>query len=231
MTYGTAPGISAPEYPEWYLLLQAAVLRHLPPPDAIGEDAALAWAGRGEALAQALSTALASPELEPRPEFQPQPEAEVPSPVPVQHQFDSDLSPRVPRGFSLKGKATEHRNMGMVALELRDGTLYANRQEIVRHISPSQLNGKGIEGHKLREELRTKTVLNACVRDYLFDHPEIIPESWKEGATYFWGTIFRDSVGFLCVACLRWSGHKWVWSYYWLGHFWRAGELAAVLGG
>lgn len=155
---------------------------------------------------------------------------------------DTDLNPKIRSDFSLTGQGTEHRKMGKIKLELRDGKLYANGKEVIRYVSPNQTGnfqrGNVIEGHKLREELKGKQALNACIRDYLFEHPELIPESWKEGVTYFWGTIalWRDpmyphSGGDLYVAYLQWRGDKWgwLWNYDKLDRLWFNEEPAALL--
>ena len=86
-----------------------------------------------------------------------------------------------------------------------------------------------IRGTELREELKGKPVLNANVLDYLLKHPELIPEEWKGKAVFFWGTIYRDSRGNLCVRCLYWDGSRWYWSHNWLDDFWLADNLALLL--
>lgn len=74
-----------------------------------------------------------------------------------------------------------------------------------------------------------KILLDVRILEELLKHPELIPEEWKKGLTYFWGTIFRDSDGSLYVAYLRWAGCDWYWRYYWLGLDWVDGEPAACL--
>ncbi len=125
---------------------------------------------------------------------------------------DCDALPNIPSGLFLDGTGTEHRKMGKMRLEKRaDGKLYANGVEVVRYLSPNQINGKMIGGRRLRTELKKKQVLNACVFDALLTHPELIPDEWKTGRTYFWGTIFRDADGYLHVLCLCWFGGGWIW--------------------
>lgn len=153
-----------------------------------------------------------------------------PAPLPMSITIDADLNPNVPSDLYLTGKGTEHRKMGKITLEKReDGKLYANGIEVVRYLSPNQQNGKTIQGHKLRKELKDKQVLNACILDALLANPQLIPDDWKTGVTYFWGTIFRDAIGFLYVGCLFWSGGRWNWDYNWLGHGWGSDRPAASL--
>lgn len=143
----------------------------------------------------------------------------------ITHTLNTDATPKTPSGWKIE----EHRPMGQVTLELRAGKLFANGREVVRLLSDNQKNGRTIRGHELRKELADKPVLNACVRDYMIEHPELIPEDWKTGGTYFWGTIFRGSVGGLCVAYLYWGGDGWYWVCDWLGNGWSANEPAAVV--
>jgi len=145
-----------------------------------------------------------------------------------EHIVDCDAMPEILSDWQKE----EHRKMGKVKLEKRDGKLYANGQEVVRHLSKNQKNGIMIGGHKLRQELvdmKGKIFLNACILDYLLKHPELIPEEWKKGVTYFWGTIFRRSDGSLFVADLRWFGGGWGWDDRWLDYAWGDDEPAACL--
>lgn len=142
---------------------------------------------------------------------------------------DCDLNPRIPSSLYLTGEGTEHRKMGKMILEKRDGKLYANGREVVRYLSPNQQNGKTIQGHKLRKELKNKQVLNACILDALLANPQLIPDDWKTGVTYFWGTIFRSADGLLYVKYLVWFGGRWYWLYRWLGRDWDSRDPAASL--
>jgi len=154
----------------------------------------------------------------------------LPDSLPNQLVVDCDARPRIPSGLSLEGEGTEHRTMGKITLEKRaDGKLYANGREVVRYLSPNQQNSKVIQGHKLREELKGKRILNACILDALLANPELIPDDWKNGVTYFWGTIFRDADGDLYVEDLDWDGGGWYWGYDGLGNVWNADEPAACL--
>ena len=154
-----------------------------------------------------------------------------PAPLPMSIVIDSDLNPNVPSGLYLTGEGTEHRKMGKITLEKRDdGKLYANGKEVVRYLSPNQQNGKVIQGHKLRKELKDKQVLNACIMDALLANPQLIPDEWKSGYTYFWGTTFlRRASGLLCVGYLCWDGDGWVWYCLWLGLDWDSRGPAASL--
>lgn len=95
------------------------------------------------------------------------------------------------------------------------------------HFDPGQQDGKVIRGHDLKKKLEGQPVLPAHVLDYLLEHPEIIPESWKGKAIFFWGTIYRYADGSLCVRCLSWYGGRWVWVR-WLDDDWDAYNPCAV---
>ena len=153
-----------------------------------------------------------------------------PAPLPMSIIVDCDADPEVPSGLYLTGEGTEHRKMGQITLEKRaDGKLYANGKEVVRYLSKKQQGGNHIQGHKLRKELKDKQVLNACIPDALLANPHLIPEEWKSGLTYFWGTIFRRADGDLYVECFGWGGDGWHWDDRWLGVGWSDYEPAASL--
>jgi len=153
-----------------------------------------------------------------------------PAPLPMSIVVDCDLDPRVPSGLYLTGDGTEHRKMGQITLEKRpNGKLYANGREVVRYLSPKQQNDKTIGGHKLRNELKGKQALNACILDALLANQQLIPEEWKKGFTYFWGTIFRGALGNLYVGCLCWYDGRWHWHDRWLVRDWDDVEPAALL--
>ena len=153
-------------------------------------------------------------------------------PVEVEYVLNTDASPRIPSGYNLTGKGAKHKGMGKVRFEKRaDGQLYLNGRKAVRHLSLNQKDGKVIQGHKLRKELEdeNRPLLNATVRDYLIAHPELIPEDWKTGVTYFWDTVFCDADGDLLVRYLYWDGDRWRWYIYWLDNDWNDNEPAASL--
>lgn len=131
--------------------------------------------------------------------------------------IDCYADPLLPSGW----KGVEYHKKG--------GQLKLDLSKIKLHLSPNQMNGKYVEGNKLRKELATEPVLNANILDYLLAHPELIPEDWKGKYVFFWGTIYRNSHGRLCVRCLYWHGSAWDWSYYWLVGGFSGSGPAAVL--
>ena len=120
----------------------------------------------------------------------------------IERLIDCDAAPFVPDGWSVE----EHK---------KGGSLKFDSSKISLYLSKKQKKGT-IGGHDLREELANKPVMNANVLDYLLAHPELIPESWKGKAIFFWGTIYRSSGGGLCVRYLGSVGSEWDWSYRWL---------------
>ena len=82
------------------------------------------------------------------------------------------------------------------------------------HLELEQQDGC-INGNVLKERLKDKG-LSAKVLDYLLEHPELIPEEWKEKCVFFWGTIYRYTDDRLYVRYLCWFGSQWGWSCRWL---------------
>lgn len=134
--------------------------------------------------------------------------------VVVKHIIDCDADPFLPAGWK-------------VEFHKKGGSFEWDPIKVKLHLSPNQQNGKTIEGNKLRKELANEPVLNANVLDYLLAHTELIPEEWKGKATFFWGTIYRDSGGSLCGRYLYWDGYRWNWYYYWLDNDWNDNSPAA----
>lgn len=132
-----------------------------------------------------------------------------------EYAIDCDADPFVPDGWTVE----EH---------CKGGVFKWNAEGVTLYLDKGQKNGKWLEGNKLRKELADKPVLNANVLDYLLAHPHLIPEEWKGKAVFFWGTIYRDRVGDLCVRFLFWRGGRWCWCAFWLGVGWLGGSPAAV---
>jgi len=99
---------------------------------------------------------------------------------------------------------------------------------VTLHLDEGQLDGKYIEGNKLRKKIVGKSPYNANLLDFYLAHPELIPESWKGKLVYFWGTIYRGADGFLYVRYLYWNGSRWDWHCHWLGNDWCDNNPAAV---
>ncbi|MCX6751445.1 MAG: hypothetical protein NT161_01615 [Candidatus Nomurabacteria bacterium] len=140
----------------------------------------------------------------------------------VEHAIDCDSDPFIPSGW----KVEEHQKGGIIKFDASKVSFY---------LSKKQKSGSSIEGNKLREELKNKKVLNANVLDYLLANPKAIPDEWKKdenGNTryiFFWGTIYRVSVGDLYVRFLSWDGGEWDWGSFWLGGDFVSYNPSAVL--
>lgn len=152
--------------------------------------------------------------------------------VVIKNHIVNGDKPFIPDGW----KVEKHTPLG--GKLTRDGdNLFLNGRKIGFHLSPNQAEGEYIESNKLRKELQDNRVeiLNANVLDYLREHPELIPDSWKvdeQGKTryiFFWGTVYRGSGGRLRVRCLCWLGGEWGWSNRWLDREWDSLSPAAVL--
>ncbi|MDQ3014933.1 MAG: hypothetical protein M3Q73_03650 [bacterium] len=149
----------------------------------------------------------------------------------VDHIVNGDADPFLPDGWNVE----EHKKQGDMKITRDGDNLFVNGKKIEFFLSDKQQGNKVIEGNKLRKELADKPILNANVLDYLYEHLELIPESWKKDAggntryIFFWGTVYRHSDGDLCVRCLCWCGGAWRWSDYWLDDSWFGYYPSAVL--
>lgn len=113
------------------------------------------------------------------------------------------------------------------------GKIKFDPSKLSLHLEPEQEKGH-INGKTLAERFKT-TGLSSVVLDYLWEHQDQIPESWKEKKDgyiqfiYFWGTIFRSAGGSLCVQCVFWEDGAWRRNYNWLGNVWNSNYPAAEL--
>ena len=125
---------------------------------------------------------------------------------------DCDVAPFVPEGWTV----VENRPCGQIKPEETD--LY---------VSEGQEKGS-VSGYELQKKLANLPVLNAVMLDWYLAHPELIPEDWKGKYVFFWGTIYRNSDGRLCVRCLHWDGSQWYWDCSWLGSDFDSSDPAVV---
>lgn len=110
----------------------------------------------------------------------------------------------------------------------KDGTLVWDPKKVRLHLDDAQRGEGRIGGHDLRKALKGKPVLNANVLDHLLKHPHLIPREWKKKYVFFWGTVYRNRVGYLIVRYLYWDGDRWSWNGYWLGNEWYSVGPAVV---
>ncbi|MFZ4648250.1 MAG: hypothetical protein ACOYMB_01290 [Patescibacteria group bacterium] len=105
-----------------------------------------------------------------------------------EHIIDCDAAPSEPEGLTL--------------VSHKKGGLFKYNSNIQLYLSSRQRKGGLSTGNEIRGELENSPVLNANVLDYLYHYPELIPESWDGLTIFFWGTIYRNEFGSLCVRYL-----------------------------
>ena len=127
--------------------------------------------------------------------------------------IDCDVDPLCPSGLRVAEESEQ------VPGRVR-GKFQWDPANVRLYLSPGQQDGMFIDGHKLRKELKKKQVFGVWLLDLLLAHPELIPDEWRGKTVFFWGTIYRDSAGRLCVRYLDWVGERWNSDYDWLdGNF------------
>ncbi len=131
-----------------------------------------------------------------------------------QHIIDCHANPHIPEGWQVR---EEDQLPGRVC-----GQLIWDSSKVVMRMYSNRL------GEEFRGELANEPVLNANVLHYLFRNQHFIPENWKHAFNYFWGTIFLDSDGRLCVGCLNFWGGGWTWHYEYLDEYW-LGDIVVLL--
>lgn len=139
----------------------------------------------------------------------------------IEHLVDLDKTPFIPDGWSIAPDSEQLPN------RIR-GKVKFDQSKIALHLDDSQKSGKVAEGNKLKKKLEKMPVYGAQQLDFYLANPHLIPEDWKGKVIFFWGTIYRSARGDLYVRYLCWSGDRWNWNYYWLGHGWDVRNPAAV---
>lgn len=131
----------------------------------------------------------------------------------AEHIVDLEKDPYISSVLLNNAKVDEHRGEGVVRIKKMNDGLYIDDRKIILYLSKKQIDGDCISGRELREKMSDKPVVNANVLDFLLKHPELIPDDWKARCIFFWGTIYRDTLGWN-VRCLVWESagagpHKW----------------------
>src|SRR3989344_7091970 len=140
-------------------------------------------------------------------------------------------TPKLPFGGV---EVEQHIGEGWAIVGKRADGLYVNGRKVVLYLSNRQMDGRIIQGCKLREELTGKFVLNANILDALYDNQYLIPKDWKkdkDGDTryiFFWATIYRHAYSRPCVRYLYFASGAWSRLYDWLDDDWRGSYHAAL---
>jgi len=128
---------------------------------------------------------------------------------------DLDADPFCPDGW----KVVSHQKGGKRKFDPTATGLY---------LADGQKNGGLMVGTDLRDALVGQPVENANQLDWYLAHQDQVPEEYKGEYVPFWGTIYRDADGKLCVRCLCWDGGEWFWFYNWLSSDFGSENPAAV---
>lgn len=136
--------------------------------------------------------------------------------VDIDH-YIGHVNPYVPDGWKL-------------SVHKHNDKLKWNPENLQLYVHENQIGSKGMMGHILFEGLWRKRILNANVLDYLLSHLEIIPESWKWKDIFFWGTLYNNEKGDLCVRQLLWRGDRWDWSQKGVHEQWHKNSIAVLDG-
>lgn len=145
---------------------------------------------------------------------------------------DKPFVPLEERGFRVK----YHRGSGTQKLTREGDRLFIDGRQIVLFHSEAQMVAGGSSLDDLQNELKDRVVVNACVLDYLWKHPDLIPNNWKghgrkpgDFCIHFWGTIYHDSDGDPHIRYLQWYDNEWNSQYTEVRESWDIDSPAAVL--
>lgn len=80
------------------------------------------------------------------------------------------------------------------------------------YFTDRQRGGQSDSGVQIRAELKHMKnirLLNVTARNDLYDHQHLIPKECNGQDIHFWGTLFYDEEGRLCVPSLYQRGDRW----------------------
>jgi hypothetical protein len=89
-------------------------------------------------------------------------------------------------------------------------------------------SGAMISGWRVFERFKGSGLLNAVVLDYLLEHQDLIPASWKEKKVLFLGTVLRNRDNESVVPYLWCQGGEWKLAYESLDEEWGADYVLAM---
>ena len=136
-------------------------------------------------------------------------------------KVDLDADPFIPEGWSVAKKDDGtpcHTKGGKILFSPNMVDLYLSEEQ--RTVLT--------QGDDLRKKVEVKNPYNANLLDFYLAHPELIPESWKGKAVYFWGTIYYFTDGRRCVRFLFFGGKRCHWGSCPIVREWSPDEPAAV---
>lgn len=136
--------------------------------------------------------------------------------VQVKHIIDCDANPFCPDGL----KVYSHK---------KDGQLEWSLAKIPLYLFDIKKSGGVTEGKEFRKDVRSLVLnlnVNANVLDYLLVHKALRAVEWNE--IFFWGTIYCNDIGRLCVRCLGWHDGKLTSYHRWLDCILCDSHLAAL---
>lgn len=138
--------------------------------------------------------------------------------VTIRHTIDCRAKPYTPKGWKIKF----HRKRRSLALSPEMIELYwpgKGSEDLAGSTIITKLSYKG-----------NKNILNANVLDFLLEHPELIPDEWKDLKVSFWGTRYNDN-GFIRVPCIVYDkeGDCFVWEDKVVNSYWCCKEPIAML--
>lgn len=117
-------------------------------------------------------------------------------PIPLHGVVNLNATPKIPTiPYETVTLFLHEKGAGKVTIEknLKD-ELYVDGRRVVLYKACE--DGEMVPARKLQRLLKGKTLLNACVFEFLMANPGFIPESWKNDGTkhlpsiHFFGTLF-----------------------------------------
>ena len=139
----------------------------------------------------------------------------IPMAAPDTAFIDCDAEPFVYEGMSVH----QHHKGGQMAWDASKIELW---------LSEEQKSGLSMSGHALLDEVSKKNPFNVNVLSFLVAHMDLIPKEWEEQRIIFWGTVYLNGLGGLCIASLTYGERGWNVEMKYLDENFSEADFAAI---
>lgn len=126
----------------------------------------------------------------------------VATPTVLRAEIDTDLNPKFNGDYFSQPVGVEtHIKSGKMLIERKGDELWLGGKKVILCHFSLQDDGEWTSVDEHRVEIASKSLLNGCVLDFLHEHTDFIPESWKKDEDHifliilFLGTVYYHADG------------------------------------
>lgn len=158
---------------------------------------------------------------------------------PIRAEINLSAGPILPGSNYWYENAGTERDRGMKTIELRNDELWIDGRRLIFVKDEGQVERNISAGFRILKTLKGRAIQPASLGDFLLQHPEFFPESWKVDENgkpkniYFWATIFSvpptPLPGYILVLTCWFENGEWQKFYTPLKSRWHDASYSLVL--